>query len=291
MLDKIIEKTVQQLEEDLRKTREELAIQKWGNEKTLAGMKVLVKELVQKEKEMKKVDRAKTEFISIASHQLRTPVSALNWLTEALQFNSQNLNSKQQRYVGDLSSMAKRLVKLVEDLLDFSRVQLKSAATVEKNKIEIPAFIEAFTKEMETYATSKKHSIILNNKITEPLMMEINKSSLSNVLQNLTSNAIDYSPENTVVTINLEKINNSIKISISNKGPTIPKEEQPRLFERFYRGNSAKKMKPEGTGLGLYIVQNEVENVGGKVGLESVEGKDTMFWFTIPLKTVIIGGR
>ncbi len=232
----------------------------------------------------KEIDRAKSEFISIASHQLRTPVSALNWLTEALQFTSQNFNPKQTVYLRDLSSMTKRLVALVEDLLNFSRLELKSATTTEKHKIEIPAFIEEFTKDMETYAVSKKHSLVLNNEITEPIIIEINKKALYNILQNLTSNAINYSPENTAVTTNLEKTDDSIKISISNKGSVIPKEEQPRLFERFYRGESAKKIKTEGTGLGLYIVKAEIEAIGGKVGFESVEGKDTMFWFTIPLK-------
>lgn len=90
------EKTKEQLEEELRKTGEELAIQKWGNEKALEGMKALVKELIQKEKEIEEVNKAKTEFISIASHQLRTPISGLNWLTEGLQFTSQNLPQRKK---------------------------------------------------------------------------------------------------------------------------------------------------------------------------------------------------
>ena len=277
-------KTTEQLKEDLRKTREELAIQKWGLEKTLGGMKVLVEELIQKGKEIEKANRAKTEFISIASHQLRTPVSALNWVTEALQFSDQNFTPKQQGYLKDLSMMVKRLIELVEDLLDFSRIQLKNPVVMEKHKIEIPGFIEEFIKEMDIYAAAKQHKIILKNEITEPLIIEANKRLFYNVLQNILSNAIDYSPENTAATINLEKIDNFIKISISNKGPIIPKDEKPHIFERFYRGESAKKMKITGTGLGLYVAKATVEELGGKIDFESVEGKDTMFWFTIPLK-------
>ena len=255
------EKTTEQLKEDLRKTREELAIQKWGLEKTMKGMKVLVKELIQKGKEKEGVDRAKTEFISIASHQLRTPISALNWLTEGIQYNSKNLDIKQQKYLTDLASQAKRLTELVEDLLDFSRIELKSEIMLEKHQIEFPAFIEEFVKEMKTYAESKKHDILFSKKITEPVIVEINKRAIYNVLQNLVSNGIDYSPENTDVTITLEKINDlvkvsisNIKISVSNKGPVIPKEDQARIFDRFYRTEQAKKIKPEGTGLGLYVV-------------------------------------
>lgn len=246
---------------------------------------------------IKEQDHAKTDFISIASHQLRTPISALNWVIEELQFTSQNLNSKQQRYVKDLSAMSKRLIEIVEDLLDFSRLELKTSAIVEKHEIEIPDFIEEFTKEMEVYAVSNKHSIILNKGIGEPLIIEINKKAFYNVLQNILSNAIDYSPENTAVTINLEKTetrsaegsgeaSSFVKISISNKGPAIPKDEKPHIFERFYRGESARKIKQEGTGLGLFIVKKIIEEEGGKVGFESEEGKDTVFWFTIPLKVI-----
>ncbi|HEY4474932.1 MAG TPA: ATP-binding protein [Candidatus Paceibacterota bacterium] len=239
-------------------------------------------EEITKEKE---IERKKTEFVSIASHQLRTPVSALNWLTEALQFNSQNLNPKQLVYVRDLSVQAKRLIELIEDLLDFSRIELKTALQ-EKHQIDISSFINKFVKEMEPYAASKKHTIILNVKITGPLTIEINEKSLYNMFQNLVSNAIDYSPDNTEVNINLEKVDGFIKASVSNKGPVIPDDEKPRIFERFYRGESVRKMKQEGTGLGLYVVKTVAEELGGKVGFESEEGKDTMFWFTIPLKLI-----
>ena len=282
---KSIEKTTKQLEEELRKTKEELATQKWGNEKTLEGMKVLVKELIQKGKEIEGTGRAKTEFISIASHQLRTPISALNWLTEALQSNSQNLNPKQQIYVRDLSIQAKRLIDLVEDLLDFSRIELKTSLQ-EKHQIDISNFINKFVKEMEPYATSKKHTMILNVKIAGPLTIEINEKSLYNMFQNLVSNAIDYSPENTEVTVSLERVDGFIKASVSNKGPAIPDDEKPRIFEKFYRGESVRKMKQEGTGLGLYVVKAVAEELGGRVGFESEEGEDTMFWFTIPLKLI-----
>ena len=245
----------------------------------------ILEDLSENKEEFERVDKIKTEFISIASHQLRTPVSALSWLTEALQFNSQNLNPKQQTYVKDLSIQAKRLIELIEDLLDFSQIELKTVGLTEKHQIETSSFINEFVKEMETYAASKKHRIILNNGITESLTIEINKKSFYNILQNILSNAIDYSPENTAVTINLEKTDSFIKVWISNKGPIIPDDEKPHIFERFYRGESARKMKQAGTGLGLYVVKEIIKEMDGKIGFESEEGKDTMFWFTIPLKT------
>jgi len=180
--------------------------------------------------------------------------------------------------------MARRLIELVEDLLDFSRIQLKNPAVTEKHKIETPRFIEEFIREMETYAASKKHSIILKNEIAEPLVAEVNEKMLYNVLQNILSNAIDYSPENTAVTVVLEKVGDCLRVSISNKGPSIPKADQPHIFEKFFRAESAKQMKAGGTGLGLYVAKAIIEEAGGKIGFESPEGKDIVFWFTIPLK-------
>lgn len=247
------------------------------------GLIEVIRDITQEEE----LDRAKTEFISIASHQLRTPVSGLSWLTEALQFTSENLNPKQKIYVQDLSMLSKRLIELVEDLLNISRIQMKTNLMTEKSLIEFPGFVEEFIKEIEPYAKSKKHIIVFNHGIVDSLALEINKKSLYNVFQNLVSNAIEYSPENTAVTIGLEKNEDFIKISISNKGSVIPKDEQAHLFGRFYRGESTKKMKAEGTGLGLYIIKMIIEEMGGKVGFESEDGKDTMFWFTVPLKSAI----
>lgn len=229
----------------------------------------------------KEIDQAKTDFISIAVHQLRTPISGLNWLTESLRYNQQNLNEKQKRYINNLSTYSKRLIELVEDLLDFSRIKLKTK-TAEKNQIDPLIFIEDFVKEMEPYAVSKNHEIIFNNKTTGQFKVEINSRAFYSVLQNYISNAIDYSPNSSLVTVNLEKTDGSVKVSVSNKGPAIPKDEQSHIFERFYRGESAKKIKPEGTGLGLYVIKEVTEEAGGRVGFESGEGKDTTFWFTIP---------
>lgn len=232
----------------------------------------------------KEIDRAKTEFISIASHQLRTPVSGLNWLTEALQDTSDNMTPKQKVYVKDLAMLSKRLIELVEDLLNVSRIQLKTPVFTEKSEVEILGFTEGFIKEMASFAQSKKHTIILRPEVVRPMNVDVNIKSLYNVFQNLVSNAIEYSPEHTAVTIHIQKVGGFVKTSISNQGPVIPRTEQAHLFGRFYRGESAKKMKTEGTGLGLYIVKMIVEETGGKVGFESEEGKDTTFWFTIPLK-------
>jgi PAS domain S-box-containing protein len=235
------------------------------------------------EERLKEVDKNKTEFISIASHQLRTPISGMRWVLEEMERGNDNLTPKQKVYFEDLNVLTKRMVELLEDLLSFSRIELKTGAMTDKQPIELVEFIEEFMKEFEPYAVSKKRTIVVKNEFTEPINIEMNKKALSNVLQNLVANAVDYSPAETEVTINLEKHDGSVKISVSNTGPAIPKDEQPYIFDKFYRGESAKKIKAEGTGLGLYIVKAIIENLGGSVGFESRARKGTTFWFTIPL--------
>lgn len=244
----------------------------------------------------KELDNAKSEFISIASHQLRTPISSLSWLIESLQLNSQNLTQKQKEYVENLSTSTKRLTVLVEDLLNFSRVELKAGIMTERRQIPICDFVKKFIAEIELYARQKKHILKLHYNLAESAAVLINDRALANVLQNLLFNAIEYSPENTQVDIRLEQDGNFVKISVDNKGPAIPKDEQAHLFEKFYRTESAKKIKPEGTGLGLYIVKAIIEDIGGQTGFESPTFFEEMpsgqkkamgasFWFTVPCFT------
>ncbi|OGN27249.1 MAG: hypothetical protein A3B17_00600 [Candidatus Yanofskybacteria bacterium RIFCSPLOWO2_01_FULL_45_72] len=234
--------------------------------------------------EREKLDIAKSEFISLASHQLRTPIAGLCWLIEAMQFNSANLTPKQKEYLNNLSGQSKRMIELVEDLLNISRIELKSPAMADRRIIKIGEFADKFIKSMTSYATLNKHTMSLEDKVGASVAVEANERALNIVMQNLASNAVDYSPENTAVAIVIERADDFIKISIFNRGPAISEDEQPHLFERFYRGKSGKKMKAEGSGLGLYICKKIIEEFGGKIGFESKEGQDTCFWFTIPLK-------
>lgn len=234
---------------------------------------------ITKEKEL---DKARSEFISIASHQLRTPVSALNWITESLRGSLRGLNEKQKEYFDDFSISTNRLVKLVEDLLNVSRIEM-GTLKLDTKEVVLADFIDDFMKSMKPFADLKKHKLVLKNLSGTGLSVIIDPKVIYDILQNLVSNAIDYSPQSTVVTIILEEDGDYGKISVTNKGPVITEEEQSHLFQKFYRSETGKKMKQEGTGLGLYIVKSLVENSGGKVGFISQKSKETVFWFTIPL--------
>lgn len=228
-------------------------------------------------------DRAKTEFISIASHQLRTPLSAIFWLVDSLKasLGKKKLDKRQEGYLNDLSLSINQAVKLVEDLLRVSRIQLGTSAT-EEQKTNIFDFIEQFVNDMHSYATFKNHEIVLKKMDSKCSEIWIDQKILYIIMQNLVSNAIDYSPNKTMVSVAITQDNGMTKISIANQGPSIPPEEQKHLFQKFYRGESARKLKISGTGLGLFIVKSFVEQMGGQMGFKSEEGKETVFWFTVP---------
>ncbi len=229
------------------------------------------------------LDRARSEFISIASHQLRTPVSALNWITESLRASLKGLDDKQKEYFDDFSISVNRLVRVVEDLLNVSRIEMKTLK-LDAKEVVVTDFMQDFLKAIKPFAELKKHKVVFKDLSNARLSLFIDPKVLNDIVQNLASNAIDYSPSGSSVTIVLEKEGDFAKISVSNNGPTITDDERAHLFQKFYRSEAGKKMKQDGTGLGLYIVKSLVENSGGKIDFSSENGKETVFWFTLPLK-------
>ena len=228
-----------------------------------------------------RLDKAKSEFISVASHQLRTPVKTLKSLTKLLRSDFEKMDTKSKSHFKKLSSSVDWLSKLAENLLNISRLEA-GVVKAEKVNINLIEFTESFIKDINTYASIQKHKLVFEDKLKESKSIKTDPKLLYNTLQNFTANAIEYSPVGTPVVITLEDVGADIKISVSHGGPSISKEEQEKLFQKFYRGNTGKSLRPEGAGLGLYIVKSSAEIMGGKVGFESEKGKDTVFWFTLP---------
>ena len=234
--------------------------------------------------EERRLDQAKSQLISIASDQLQTSLVALHRLVGSLQgiLDTSKMDEKQRLYFDSITIATRRLVKLAEDLLSVSKIQPRFLKD-EKDKLDVVKFIEDFVESIEPYAILNKHAVIFTKEDNLP-KLQVDTQMLYNVLQNLVSNAINYSPNETAVTIHASKEGaNLLRISVSNKGKPIPSEEQVRLFEKFYRAESTKNMREDGTGLGLFIVKSLIESVGGKVSVVSEEGRDTTFIFAIPV--------
>ena len=276
------EKTTEQLKEELKKTREELAIQKWGLEKTLKGMKVLVKELIQKNKELGEVEKLRTDFLSLASHQLRTPLSGIKWLIETMYRGTLGeMTKKQKEYLDDIYKIDERMIKLVSEMLGVLRLESETGP-IKKEVVLISSLYEDIFISMT--AAAKSREIILHSTLEDhkTATVETNQEILKSILECFISNAIIYSQNGQEVVLDAKEESAAVVFSVKDSGIGIPKDEQKRMFERFYRASNAKNLKPTGTGLGLSIAKMLAEKIGAEVSFKSEENKGSTFYLRIP---------
>lgn len=230
----------------------------------------------------KDVDRAKTEFVSLASHQLKTPLSAIGWYAEAmLSQEVGGLNDKQKEYLKNLSDSNKRMVDLVNSLLNVSRLEL-GTFLVEPEPTNVSELAESVLIELAPAVEAKKIKL---EKVYAP---DVPKVSLDPklarmIFQNLLSNAIKYTPQDGLVTLAISLADEFLLIRVGDSGYGIPTNDQKKIFTKLFRADNIRETDAEGTGLGLYIIKSIVENSGGKIWFDSLEGKGTTFYVTLPL--------
>lgn len=232
------------------------------------------------------IDKAKTEFVSLASHQLKTPLTSIRWLVEAMLSGSLGpLNPAQQKYAINMQQSTQRLIDMVNDLLTASRIELnKLARQIE----ELDAVQMAQNVINEQMHDAEARSIVLSFTAAKDIPhIFADKISLRMVFQNLISNAIKYTPEKGTITCDLSLggvTKDSLFLTVSDTGIGIPQKEHDRVFEKLHRASNAQALVPDGTGLGLYVVKTVLDKAGGNITFESTEGKGTTFYATIPIR-------
>ena len=243
---------------------------------------VIVFRDVGKERE---IDRAKSEFVSLASHQLRTPLTAIKWEIEILlaeQFG--RINKGQKKYLEKLYHASQRMIDLVNALLNVSRIELGTLA-IESEPINLFEIADSVLDELSAQIKEKELQIeksydknlpIIN---ADPQLMRI-------VFQNLLSNSVKYTPDSGTISLTIEKKEPNVLIKVSDNGYGIPRVQQSQIFKKLFRADNIKSKDPDGTGLGLYIVKSVVEQSGGKIWFESKENKGTTFYVVVPLSGV-----
>lgn len=239
--------------------------------------------MAQKKIKPSKIGVTQSDFITLASHQLRTPLSGMKWLLELLEKSGGgNLNKKQKNILEQIHFTTERMIALVNDLLEVSRIQTGD------NKLYLQAtdlisIIRTLVKEKERDVKKKRLQISF---ITEqepfPLVMT-EPIKIKQALSNLLSNAISYTPPGGKIAIDLKREDGTVLGKIADTGVGIPKDEQKNVFNRFYRGANIRSMEASGTGLGLYITRAFVEASGGKIWFKSEPNKGTTFFFTLPI--------
>lgn len=233
--------------------------------------------------EERKIDQAKSEFVSLASHQLRTPLTAISWFTELLlNQNIGKLNKKQKEYLKEIYTGNRRMIDLVGALLNVSRIELGTLAVTPK-QIDFVESIKSVIDEFDSQIKRKKLKVIKHLEEGLPLV-SADANLLRIIFQNIISNAIKYTPDKGRIAISLSKQKSNILFKVADTGYGIPSHQQLKVFTKLFRADNIVGKETDGTGLGLYIVKAVVEQSGGRIWFESEENKGSTFCITIPLK-------
>jgi len=229
--------------------------------------------------EQEKIEEERREFVANVSHELRTPLTTMRSYLEALTEGAINDQDLAPKFLQVTQEETERMIRLVNDLLQLSKMDSKDYR-LEKDWIN---FTDYFNRIIDRFELTKVPSIIINRVIPKKsIFVEFDQDKMTQVLDNLISNALKYSPEGGTITCQVEEHDKEIIVSISDEGVGIPKDSINRIFDRFYRVDKARTRKLGGTGLGLAIAKEMVQAHKGKIWVESKEGEGTTFYFSLP---------
>jgi PAS domain S-box-containing protein len=230
----------------------------------------------------REVDRMKTEFVSLASHELRTPLTAIKGFTQmVLEGDAGEINEEAREYLGVALNNADRLIALVNDLLDISRIE-SGRVQLKSEPVDLDEVVQAVSATMQQKLKEKEQSLTVS---VDPAAVRVigDRDKLVQVLTNYVSNAHKYTPAGGAISIVVKTQDDFAHVSVNDNGHGISEQDQRRLFSRFYRVDNEMTREVGGTGLGLSIVKQLIELQGGQVGVQSILGAGSTFTFTVPL--------
>jgi signal transduction histidine kinase len=232
--------------------------------------------------------RLQSDFVSAVSHEFRTPLTTLRQLTELLAHGRVPDERRRQQYFDVLQKETSRLHQLVEDLLDFGRMDA-GRRHYQLEPIDFSALVRDGVDEYCREATANGHRVELSVGAPAPLMVNADREAMRRVVRNLLENAVKYSPDSPVVWVETTCVSQSAVLRVRDEGIGIPGEEHTRIFEKFVRGEDAKRACIEGTGIGLAMVKEIVEVHRGEIQVSSEVGRGSTFQVRLPLREAAAG--
>ena len=241
--------------------------------------------------QLKELDQAKDEFISMASHQLRTPLTTIKGYVSMLdEGDFGKVNKEQKQYVELALDGSNRMARLIDDLLNVSRMEA-GKFYIDAQKLDLNKIVPQELDQLKNLAETKKVDLryVAPKKPIPTMCLDENKTR--QVIMNLADNAVHYSSPpkgGGKVEVRLERDGDDIVYVVRDNGIGVPKDQQGKLFTKMFRAKNAQELRPDGTGLGLYLVKRVVEDQGGKLIFESTPGKGSVFGFRIPIHNKIV---
>jgi len=232
--------------------------------------------------EQKHIDTAKSEFVALATHQLRTPIAAIRWNVELLRKNLlEVINPDRDRYLTKIERNVLRMIALINDFLSVSKLEMGTFAS-QPEDIGLKNFFDSILDEFAE-KISEKNIQVIRNEVPPEAQIKTDSRLLHIIVSNLVSNAVKYLNSEGTLELSFLKQDGVLELIISDNGIGIPTEEVEKLFIKFYRASNAQSHQTEGTGLGLYIVKQSVELLGGTITVETAENKGTKFSVRLPV--------
>jgi signal transduction histidine kinase len=230
---------------------------------------------------LKELDHTKDEFISMASHQLRTPLTSIKgYLSMVLEGDVGPVNKNERQMIQTAFDSAERMVFLIADLLNVSRLQ-SGKFVIENKPTDLAKMVEAQVNQLQDTAAHHKLKLTYQKPDKFPII-NIDETKIQQVVMNFIDNAIYYTPGGGSIDVKLEATDKEIIYTVNDTGLGVPKAEQAHLFSKFYRADNARKMRPDGTGLGLFMAKKVIVAQGGAIIFSSTEGKGSTFGFSFP---------
>ncbi len=227
---------------------------------------------------LKIMDETKDDFISMASHQLRTPLTSVKgYISMVLEEDAGKINKTQRDMLGQAFFSSQRMVYLIADLLNVSRLKT-GKFVIERSLVQLDQIVEQELRQLQQTASARNLTLQYDKPDNFPPMM-LDETKTRQIIMNFVDNAIYYTPSGGHIIVRLIDNENSVELRVEDNGIGVPKAEQPHLFTKFYRAGNARQARPDGTGLGLFMAKKVIVSQGGSIIFDSIEGKGSTFGF------------